>query len=43
MAKKIQSQERTKIEGGKPEFPFIDLSGKEINIPDMSDFVSNDT
>ena len=35
MAMKLHSLERTKIEGGKPEFPYIDWSGEEIKIPDV--------
>ena len=43
MAKKLHSLERNKIEGGKPEFPHIDLIGEEIKIPDMSNFVGNNS
>ena len=41
MARKLHSFERTKIDGGKPVFPFVDLSGGEI--PCMSSFVTSDS
>ena len=43
MASKLHSFERKKIEGGKPVFPFIDLSGLGDGIPDMDSFVTVDS
>ena len=41
MARKLHSLERHKIEGGKPVFPFVDLSGGDV--PCMSSFVDSDS
>jgi hypothetical protein len=43
MAAKLHSLGREKIEGGKPVFPFIDLSGLDDEIPDMSSLVTSDS
>ena len=43
MAAKLHSLDRKKIEGGKPVFPFIDLSGEDGDIPDMSSLVSSES
>ena len=43
MATKLHSCERKKIEMGKPDFPYIDLSGSNDDIPDMSSFVTSDS
>ena len=41
MARKLHSLERHKIEGGKPVFPYVDLSGGDV--PCMSSFVDSDS
>ena len=43
MAKKLHSQERKKIVGGKPVPPYIDLSSSEPRVSDMSCFISSDS
>ena len=43
MAKKLYSQERTKIVGGRPVPPYIDLNSSEPRVPDMSAFISSDS
>ena len=43
MAKKLHSLERVDIEGGKPVFPIIDLSGGDAVLPDMSAFITSDS
>ena len=43
MARKLHSLERQKIVGGRPVFPYIDLSGPEPQIPDMSALITSDS
>ena len=43
MAKKLHSLERSAISLGKPHFPLIDFSGQQIQLPDLSEFVSSDS
>ena len=44
MGKKLHGLDRTKIEAGKPAFPFVDLSGNEMHeMPCMSSFVTPDS
>ena len=43
MAKQLHSLGRTKISMGKPEFPAIDFSGLEVELPDLADFVTSDS
>lgn len=43
MAKKLHSLERQKIEGGRPVFPYIDLSGPDLQIPDMSALITTES
>ena len=43
MAKKLHSQERKKIDGGRPAPPYIDLSAAEPKLPDMAAFISSDS
>ena len=42
MAEKLHSLERKVVVGGKPVFPFIDLSGATFDIPTMSSFITLD-
>ena len=43
MARQLYSLPRTKINMGKPEFPYIDFSGQEVKLPDLADFVTSDS
>ena len=40
IARKLHSIKREKVVGGKPKFPYVDLSGDHLELPDMSEFVS---
>ena len=43
MAKKLHSLEKSTVPLGKPQFPFIDFSGEEIKLSDLSELVSSDS
>ena len=43
MARHLHSLGRFKINMGKPEFPAIDFSGHEIQVPDLAEFITSDS
>ena len=43
MAMKLHSLDRKIINAGKPVFPPIVFSGEELNLPDMSSFISSES
>ena len=43
MARQLHSLDRSKISMGKPEFPAINFSGHEIQVPDLAEFITSDS
>ena len=43
MARKLHSLARQKIQGGRSVFPYIDMSGPEPQVPEMSSLITSDS